>query len=75
MWGDEVRNDFYDIYSYLYHKHVDMCGAEGKRRSSDLNVTGSHLPLATRHIRCVLLVNSPNKLNLLPSLLIYLCNE
>ena len=39
----------------------------------DLNVTGSHQPNATRHIDCVLLVNSPKKLNLLSWLLIYLC--
>ena len=39
----------------------------------DLNVTGSHQPHATRHIDCVLLVNSPKKLNLLSWLLIYLC--
>ena len=54
---------------------VDLCGVEGKRRTSDRNVTSSRLPLATRHIRCVLLVNSPNKLNLLSWLLIYLCNK
>ena len=44
---------------------VDMCGVEGKRRLCDLNVTSSSPALATRHIRIVLLVNSPNKLNLL----------
>ena len=55
--------------------HVDMCGVEGKRRLCDLNVTSLRPPLATRHIRCVLLVNSPNKLNLLSWLLIYLCNK
>ena len=48
-----------------------MCGVEGKRRLCDLNVTSSSPALATRHIRCVLLVNSPNKLNLLSWLLIY----
>ena len=53
----------------------DMCGVEGKRRLCDLNVTSSSSALATRHIRCVLLVNSPNKLNLLSWLLIYLCNK
>ena len=52
-----------------------MCGVEGKRRLCDLNVTSSSPALATRHIRCVLLVNSPNKLNLLSWLLIYLCNK
>ena len=52
---------------------VDMCGVEGKRRLCDLNVTSSSPALATRHIRSVLLVNSPNKLNLLSWLLIYLC--
>ena len=41
----------------------------------DLNVTGPRPPVATRLIRCVLLVNSPNKLNLLSLLLIYLCNK
>ena len=40
---------------------VDMCGVEGKRRLCDLNVTSSSPALATRHIRYVLLVNSPNK--------------
>ena len=54
---------------------VDMCGVEGKRRLCDLNVTSSSPALATRHIRIVLLVNSPNKLNLLSWLLIYLCNK
>ena len=43
---------------------VDICGVEGKRRLCDLNVTSSSPALATRHIRIVLLVNSPNKLNL-----------
>ena len=57
---------------------VDMCGVEGKRRLCDLNVKSSSPALATRHIRCVLLVNSPNKLNLLSWLLIaigYVCNK
>ena len=54
---------------------VDMCGVEGKRRLCDLNVTSSCPALATKHIRIVLLVNSPNKLNLLSWLLIYLCNK
>ena len=40
---------------------VDMCGVEGKRRLCDLNVTSSSPDLATRHVRCVLLVNRPNK--------------
>ena len=52
-----------------------MCGVEGKRRLCDLNVTSSSPALATRHIRCVLLVNSPNKVNPLSWLLIYLCNN
>ena len=52
-----------------------MCGVAGRRRTSDLNVTGSRPPFATRHIRCVLLVNSLNKFNLLAWLLIYLCNK
>ena len=51
---------------------VDMCGVEGKRRLCDLNVTSSSPALDTRHIRSVLLVNSPNKLNLLSWLLIYI---
>ena len=54
---------------------MSICGVEGKRRLCDLNVTSSSLALATRHIRSVLLVNSPNKLNLLSCLLIYLCNK
>ena len=41
----------------------------------DLNDMASRPPLATRHIHCVLLVNSPNKLNILSWLLIYLCNK
>ena len=42
----------------------------------DLNVTGSRPPLATRHIRYVLLLNNRlNKLNLLSWLLIYLYNK
>ena len=56
-------------------RNIDMCGVEGKRRLCDLNVTSSSPALATRHIRNVLLVNSPNKLNLLSWLLIYLCNK
>ena len=55
--------------------NVDMCSVARKRRISNLNVTGLCPPLATRHIRCVLLVNSPNKLNLLSWLLIYFCNK
>ena len=56
-------------------KFVDMCGVEGMRRLCDLKVTSLSPSLATRHIRCVLLVNSPNKLNLLSWLLIYLFNK
>ena len=52
-----------------------MCGVEGKRRLCDLNVTSSSPALGTRHIHGVLLVNSPNKLNLLSWLLIYLGNK
>ena len=48
---------------------VDMCGVAGKWRTSDLNVTGLRPQLATSHIRCVLLVSSPTKLNLLSWLL------
>ena len=52
-------------------KLVDVCGVEGKRRLCDLNVTSSSPALATKY-SSVLLVNSPNKLNLLSWLLIYL---
>ena len=52
-----------------------MCGVVAKRRTSDLSVTGSCPSLATRHIRYVLFVNSPKKLNILSWLLIYLCKE
>ena len=74
-----LNNEMNDVH--LLHcikitlKYVDMCGVEGKRRLCDLNVTSSSPALATRHIRYVLLVNSPNKLNLLSWLLIYLCNK
>ena len=51
---------------------VDMCGVAGKWQTSDLKVTDSRPALATRHIRCVLVVNSPNKFNLISWLLIYL---
>ena len=44
---------------------VDMCGVEGKRRLCELNVTSSSPALATRHIRSVLLVNSPMAIDLL----------
>ena len=54
-----------DLISVDANIHVDMCGVEGKRRLCDLNVTSSSPALATRHIRIVMLVNSPNKLNLL----------
>ena len=54
---------------------VDMCGVAESVRLSDLNVTGSRPPLATRHVRCVLLVNCPNKLNLLSWLFFYLCDK
>ena len=54
---------------------VHMCGVAGMRQTSILIVTGLRPPLATRHIRCGLLVNSPNKLNLLSWLWIYLCNK
>ena len=60
---------------YNIRKPVDICGVEVKRRLCDLNVKSSSPALVTRHIRCVLLVNSPNKLNLLSWLLIYLCNK
>ena len=63
------------VLSFCIMKIVDMCGVEAKRRLRDQNVASSSPALATRHIRCVLLVNSPNKLNLLSWLLIYLCNK
>ena len=62
------------VFSMLHYLFVHMSGVEGKRQLWDLNVTSSSPALATRHIRTVLLVNSPNKLNLLSWLLIYLCN-
>ena len=68
-------NVLFDIIDNAWKSFFDMCGVEGKRRLCDLNVTSSSPALATRHIRCVLLVNSPNKLNLLSWLLIYLCNK
>ena len=42
-----------------------MCGVAENGRTGDLNVTGSRSPLASSNIRCVMLVNTPNKLNLL----------
>ena len=68
----------YEICSWVWLNKVD-----NKRRYTIINnyskhriylVTGSRPSLATRHIRCVLLVIGPNKLNLLSWLLIYLCN-
>ena len=52
-----------------------MWGVAANRRTSDLYVTGLRPPLTSRHIRYVLLVNNPNKLNLLSWLLFYLCNK
>ena len=72
--ADKISS-FLSISARSKCKVVDMCGVEGKRRLCDLNVTSSSPALATRHIPCVLLVNSPNKLNLLSWLLIYLCNK
>ena len=69
IWEKLAVEAFYCVKIFL------LCGVEGKRRLCDLNVTSSSPGLATRHIRCVLLVNSPNKLNLLSWLLIYLCNK
>ena len=63
------------IFKLYYLYFVYMCGVKGQRWLCDLNLTSSSLALATRHIRIVLLVNSPNKLNLLSWLLIYLCNK
>ena len=75
----EVKNNettFPISYNVILRCHTNgMCGVEGKRRLCDLNVTSSSPALATRHIRIVLLVNSPDKLNLLSWLLIYLCNK
>ena len=64
------------LSSLTLTRHVwCFSGVEGKRRLCDLNVMSLSPALATRHIRCVLLINSPNKLNLLSWLLIYLCNK
>ena len=54
-----------------------MCGVAANQRTNDLNVTGLRPPLAPNiyAICAVVLVNSPNKLNLLPWLLIFLCNK
>ena len=62
----KIKQYAYQIFTL---PNVDMCGVEGKRRTSDLNVTGSRPPLAIRHIRWVLLVNSSSKLKLLSWLL------
>ena len=50
LYPIERRNSFYRSF-------VNMCGVAAKWRTSDLNVTGLRPPLATRHIRYVLLVN------------------
>ena len=63
------------VTPHFFVIELDMCGVEGKRRLCDLNVTSSSQALTTQHIRCVLLVNRRNKLNLLSWLLIYLCNK
>ena len=66
---EKINSELEKIYRWLCSNitigFVNMCGVEGKRRLCDLNVTSSSPALATRHIRSVLLVNSPNKLNLL----------
>ena len=55
---------------------VSTCVAQlAEKRTIDLNVTGSSPLVATRHIRYALLINSPNNLNLLSWLFIYLCNK
>ena len=55
----------------------DMCGVVAKRPTLNCDPIKRHgfIPIATRHICCVLHVGSPNKLNLLSWLLIYLCNK
>ena len=63
------------VIATIVGQNIDMCGVAGKQQTSDLIVTGLRPPLATRQIRCVLLVSSPNKWNLLSWLLIYLCNK
>ena len=51
---------------------VTLVVQSAERRTSDLDVTASRPPAAASHIRYVLLINSPNNLNLLSWLLIYL---
>ena len=41
------------------------CVVIGERRTSDLDVNVLRPPTVTRHIRYVLLINIPNKFNLL----------
>ena len=57
-------------------KHtLSTCVAQSvKGRTSDLDVTGSRPPVATKHYT-LCAVNSPIKLNLRSWLLIYLCNK
>ena len=50
-----TKNKIVDIGFIVIHMIVDMCGVAAKRWTSDLNVTGLRPPLATRHIRYVLL--------------------
>ena len=62
----------------MYLLIMVMCGVEGKRRilcSKRHGFAPTSRHKTNSHIRCVLLVNSPNKLNLLLWLLIYLCNN
>ena len=70
-----VRVIFFLIMRNIWNHGINICGVEGKRRLCDLNVTSSSPALTTRHIHCVLLVNSPNKVNLLSWRLIYLCSK
>ena len=60
----------------MSHSKSTCVAQSTKWRTSNLNVTGSHPPAATRHIHYVLLNNSSNKYNLLLwLLLIYLTNN
>ena len=71
----KFHNTFHNTFLYLHILIFDMCNVAEKRQTSYLNANGLRPPLTTRHTRCVLLVNSPNNLNLLSWLIIYLCNK
>ena len=66
------------LYDLSGISFVHVCDCVAQRLNAglcELDVTGSRPPFATRHIRYVLLVNSPDKFNLLSRLLIYLCKK